>query len=81
MIGRMSDIVSALLQGIDHQRRGETDCAEAIYADVLEREPEHSSALYLYGLLQLKDGRAAGAVQLLQRAAHQRRGIVAAAAS
>ncbi len=65
----MSDVTSSLLQGIKHQQRGEVALAEAIYADVLVQEPEQPNALYLYGLLQLKDGRTAGAARLLERAA------------
>ena len=64
----MSDVISALLQGIGHQQRGEAALAEAIYADVLVQEPEQPNALYLYGLLQLKDGRSAGAARMLERA-------------
>jgi tetratricopeptide (TPR) repeat protein len=65
----MSDVISSLLQGIKHQQRGEVALAEAVYADVLVQEPEQPNALYLYGLLQLKDGRAEGAARLLERAA------------
>jgi Flp pilus assembly protein TadD len=68
----MSDVISALLQGIGHQQRGNAALAEAIYADILVQEPEQPNALYLYGLLQLKDGRAAGAVRLLEQAARYR---------
>ena len=64
----MTDIITCLIEGLGHQRAGRPDRAEAIYRDVLEREPAQPNALYLYGLLKLQDGRSEDAAALLQTA-------------
>ncbi len=68
----MSDTVAALIEALGHQQQGRPALAERIYSRVLEHEPDQPNALYLYGLLQLRDGRAPGAAALLQRAARLR---------
>jgi tetratricopeptide (TPR) repeat protein len=68
----MANIVDALLEAVNHQKLGNPGVAEAIYQDVIRHDPEHPNALYLYGLLQLKDGRTAGAAAMLDRAARLR---------
>ncbi len=64
----MSDVISALIEGLGHQRAGRAGQAETIYRDVLARDPAQPNALYLYGLLQLRDGRVGSAADLLQAA-------------
>ena len=68
----MTPIVDELLNAIGHQQHGRLALAESIYRDVIDREPEQASALYLYGMLQLKDGRATTAASLLERASRLR---------
>ncbi len=68
----MTDITTCLIEGLGHQRAGRVDRAEAIYRGVLQHEPNQPNALYLYGLLKLRDGRAAEAADLLHAAAHHR---------
>ena len=68
----MSFDVSCLLEAVDHQQRGFPERAEAIYRSVIAEYPEQPNAPYLYGLLQLKAGRAAEAAVLLERAADLR---------
>ena len=68
----MASVVSALLEAVNHQKLGNTAVAEAIYRDVIRHDPEQPNALYLYGLLQLKSGRATEAASMLDRAARLR---------
>lgn len=64
----MSSLVARLIEAIDHQKHGDAAQAEAIYRSIIAQDPEQPNALYLYALLQLKDGRAAPAAALLDRA-------------
>lgn len=66
------ELAAALLEGISHQQRGHPHLAEAIYRGVLRLEPDQPNALYLYGMLQLADGRAGTAGPLLEQAARLR---------
>ena len=72
MLAVMPDLITHLLQGVGHQRAGRPDLVEAIYRTVLEDDPAQPNALYLYGLLQLRDGRAAAAADMLEAATIQR---------
>lgn len=68
----MSEAITALLEAVSHQQHGRLSEAETIYRDVIRGDPRQPNALYLYGLLQLKSGRAADAATLLDRAAQLR---------
>ena len=58
----------ALQEAISHHQRGELDTAEAIYAEVLQREPRRADALNFMGMLQYQRGEHERALELLQRA-------------
>lgn len=64
----MSSLVARLLEAVDCQKRGAPDEAEAIYRAIIDHDPEQPNALYLYALLQLKDGRSGPAAAMLDRA-------------
>jgi protein O-GlcNAc transferase len=54
--------------GLEHQRSGRLEAAEAIYIDVLRVEPRHPHALNLLGLLNNLLGRNAIALAFLRKA-------------
>ncbi len=54
---------------IAHHQAGELDAAEAIYAELLRREPRRADALNFMGMLQYQRGEHEHALGLLQRAA------------
>lgn len=64
----MSDTVSELQDALARHRAGDAETADALYRDVLARDPEHPTALHLLGLLHLGKDDPAGAVALLRRA-------------
>src|ERR1700739_1288173 len=57
-----------LQAAIAQHRRGELDAAEALYAELLAREPRRPDALNFMGMLQLQRGRPARAFELLRQA-------------
>ncbi|HUN24797.1 MAG TPA: tetratricopeptide repeat protein [Steroidobacteraceae bacterium] len=50
-----------------HAKRGELDRATALYEAILEVQPTHFEALHLSGVVALKAGNAARAVELMKR--------------
>ena len=58
----------ALQQAIAHHQRGELEAADAIYAEVLRREPRRADALNFMGMLRYQRGEHERALELLQRA-------------
>ena len=65
----MTDAVSDLMQqAMAHHRRGELEDALGLYSRALEREPEHSDALHLTGVIAHQQGRNEDAVALIRRA-------------
>jgi predicted TPR repeat methyltransferase len=60
--------MSSLHQAIALHQAGDLDAAEAVYRDVLAREPEQADALHLLGLVQYARGDGAGALELIRRA-------------
>ena len=58
----------ALQHAISLHRQGELDAAEAIYAELLRREPRRPDALNFMGMLQLQRGDRLRALELLQQA-------------
>ncbi len=57
-----------LRRAIARHQQGELDAAEAIYADVLRREPRRADALNFMGMLQYQRGAHERALDLLKRA-------------
>lgn len=64
----MQDIAGTLLTAIGHQQAARYAEAEAAYRSVLDASPDEPSASYLYGLLQLRTGRASQAAHSLAHA-------------
>ena len=54
-------------RAIELHREGDLPQAERIYADVLRRQPAHSDALHLLGLVAIQTGRAARGVDLIRQ--------------
>lgn len=52
-----------------HQKAGELPAAEAVYRQVLQRDPGHAVALHQLGILLFQTDRAPEALELLRRAA------------
>ncbi len=67
-VSRQSITASKLRQARTLQAGGQLSRAEAIYRDLLRRDPGHSEATHLLGVLTLQRGDAAGAVTLISRA-------------
>ncbi|CAN7685982.1 tetratricopeptide repeat protein [Pseudoduganella sp. LjRoot289] len=57
-----------LQQAVALHQRGDLSQAEALYAEVLRREPENFDALHLMGVLARQGGAPAAAVELIGRA-------------
>ena len=65
----MADSVSDLMQqALAYHDRGELEHASSLYKRVLDREPEHSDALHLTGVVAHQQGRNEDAVALITRA-------------
>jgi tetratricopeptide (TPR) repeat protein/SAM-dependent methyltransferase len=65
----MTDSVSELMQqALAYHDRGELERASSLYDRVLDREPEHSDALHLTGVVAHQQGRNEEAVALITRA-------------
>lgn len=54
--------------GLQAHRQGQLDTAEAVYDEVLRRNPDTADALHLKGLVNLQRGRAEAAQELIARA-------------
>jgi tetratricopeptide (TPR) repeat protein len=74
----MLDVPTTLLTAIQHQQAARHAEAETLYRAVLADDPDHPHAIYLYGLLQLRTGQTAAAVQNLGRATLLRPSYLAA---
>jgi protein O-GlcNAc transferase len=68
-------IEQALQAAVAHHRAGEMDQAEALYRQVLDRDPNQVDALHNLGLLLLATARADEAVDLLGRAVGAKPGL------
>jgi protein O-GlcNAc transferase len=64
----MSSSEQAIRRALEYHRSGQLGPAEAIYRQVLEREPDHPDALNLLGLLAHQVGKSEAAIQLIARA-------------
>jgi tetratricopeptide (TPR) repeat protein len=64
----MSTLRQDLNVGLKHHRRGELKQAADVYQGLLEREPQHSDALHLLGVVALQQGNLPRAVELICRA-------------
>jgi tetratricopeptide (TPR) repeat protein len=53
--------------GGDHHAAGRIDQAEALYRQVLERQPNHASALHHLGLIAFQRGQNESAMQMMRR--------------
>ena len=73
----MQDVLSVLREAIARHQLADHAAAEALYRTVLDAEPRHPRALYLYGLLLLDTGRSWEAAATLTLAADARPGDVA----
>lgn len=62
---------SVLRQALDLEQLGRLDDAEALYRQVLAKQPGNADALHLLGILSHRRGRPAAAVELLQKAARR----------
>jgi len=74
----MLNVPGTLLTAIKHQQAARYAEAETLYRAVLADDPDHPHAIYLYGLLQLRTGQTAAAVQNLGRATLLRPSYLAA---
>jgi predicted O-linked N-acetylglucosamine transferase (SPINDLY family) len=54
--------------GFAHHQAGRLDRAEALYRNVLAKDPEHADALHLLGVLAFQRGEIGPALQLIERA-------------
>lgn len=81
------DLTDALRRAAAHHQRGELREAEALYRQVLDRQPGNFDALHLYGVLLHQRGQPAEALDLIAKAlaanarapaAHSNHGIVLA---
>lgn len=61
-------------QGLSLHQSGRVAEAEPFYRRVLEKQPSHSAANHLLGLIRLQQGEAEKAVALISRAVHGRAG-------
>jgi predicted O-linked N-acetylglucosamine transferase (SPINDLY family) len=61
-------VQKSLLEAQALHQRGELAAAEALYGEVLAREPAHPKALHLLGVVALQQGRAEAAARLIARA-------------
>jgi tetratricopeptide (TPR) repeat protein len=77
----MQDVLSVLREAIARHQVADHTVAEALYRTVLDAEPHHPRALYLYGLLLLDTGRSEEAAATLTQAAEARPGDVAVLAN
>lgn len=68
-------VPTLLAAAIDHHRAGRLAEAEALYAQVLESDPEEPDALHLLGLAHRAQGRVDAAIGLMERAVRRRPGI------
>jgi protein O-GlcNAc transferase len=59
--------VALIDQAIDHHRAGRLPEAARLYRRVLEREPEHTDALYLLGLVAHQTGDHTEAIELIRK--------------
>jgi predicted O-linked N-acetylglucosamine transferase (SPINDLY family) len=59
--------MSAIQQAVLLHQSGELSQAEALYREVLSREPDHHDALHLLGLIELQKGCAQNAIDLISR--------------
>jgi protein O-GlcNAc transferase len=66
--GKASDTREALERAFALQTKGHLDEADAIYREILAREPRHFDALHLRGVLALQAGRPQQAAELLEQA-------------
>ena len=82
-----TDLNDALRRAAAHHQRGELREAEALYCQVLDRQPDSFDALHLYGVLMHQRGQPAEALGLIAKAlaanarapaAHSNHGIVLA---
>jgi protein O-GlcNAc transferase len=55
-------------QAIEYQKAGQLQQAEAIYRQILAREPENPQALHMLGVIALQEGRYGTAEKLIQKA-------------
>jgi protein O-GlcNAc transferase len=62
------DLNQALKAAMQHHRAGEFGKAEAMYRQILHRDPNHAGALHLLGLLAAKANRVDAAEELIRRA-------------
>ncbi|MFQ5756258.1 MAG: tetratricopeptide repeat protein [Acidiferrobacterales bacterium] len=60
--------MATLNQALAHHQAGRLKEAEALYREVLAREPEHADALHLLGVLTAQNGNPQGAVALIEQA-------------
>lgn len=66
-----------LEQALEYHRAGRLDQAEAIYREVLAREPEHADALHLLGVLAAQRGQPEKGAALIRRAIRVRPDVAA----
>lgn len=57
-----------LEEGLGHHRAGRLSEADRLYREVLARDPDHSQAVFLLGVLAVQAGRLDDAVEMLTRA-------------
>ncbi|MDC9824127.1 tetratricopeptide repeat protein [Devosia sp. ZB163] len=67
-----AEIAELLANGLAHQQAGRDTAAEALYAQVLARDPNQPGANHLLGVIRLKQGRAAEAVDFISRSVRQK---------
>lgn len=81
------DLTDLLRRAAAHHQRGELSEAEALYREVLDRQPKNFDALHLYGVLMHQRGKPVEALGLIGKAlkanarapaAHSNHGIVLA---
>lgn len=59
---------ATIQEGIAHHRAGRWEQAEAVYREILLRQPDNADALHLLGLVAFRTSRHAEALDLLKRA-------------
>lgn len=70
-------IADTLQQGLEHQRAGRLDIAEAVYRTAVDTDPSRADAWHLLGTIELMRGNCEAAVTQISRALALDAGVAA----